>query len=134
MVAGRKAKSCSGGIEPRLVIDILESHGKRLFGCRGVGQPCLLVLAELVGGGFIQDDGLAFSLGVEAVGNSLVVGSEDDAETVLQHQVQLLIAGFDAWLAIEWLPGWFPCGWRFCGSQPSGSCPMSIPSLSTHTY
>ena len=84
------------------MIDILESHGKRLFWSRGVRQPCLSVLAELVGGGFIQDDGLAFSLSVEAVGNSLIISSQDDAETVLQFQVQLLIAGFDAWLAIEW--------------------------------
>ena len=90
------------------MIDILESHGKRLFGCRGVRQPCLLVLAELVGGCFIQNDGLAFSLSIESVSHSLIVNSEDDAETVLQFQVQLLIAGFDAWLAIKRCLDGFP--------------------------
>ena len=104
----QKDQILTGGIKPCFVIDILESHGKRLFWSRGVRQPCLPVLAELVGGSFIQDDSLAFSLGVEAVGHSLIISSEDDAETVLQFQVQLLIAGFDAWLAIEWRLDSFP--------------------------
>ena len=92
----------AGGIKLCFVIDILESHGKRLFWSRGVRQPCLAVLAELVGGSFIQDDGLAFSLGVEAVGHSLIISSEDDAETVLQFQVQFLICCFKVLLTIEW--------------------------------
>ena len=90
------------------MIDILESHGKRLFGSRSVWQPCLLVLAKLVGGGFIQNDGLAFSLGIEAVSHSLIISSENNAETILQFQIQLLIAGFDAWLAIERCLDGFP--------------------------
>ena len=97
-----------GSIESSLVIDILESHGKRLFWSRSVWQPCLLVLAKLVGGGFIQDDGLAFSLGIESVSHSLIISSENDAETILQFQIQLLIAGFDAWLAIERCLDGFP--------------------------
>ena len=90
------------GIEPCFVIDILESHGKRLFWCRSVWQPCLLVLAKLVGGGFIQYDGLAFSLGIESVSHSLIVSSQDDAETILQFQIQFLISCFKVLLTIEW--------------------------------
>ena len=90
------------GIEPSLVIGILESHGKRLFWCRSVWQPCLLVLAKLVGGGFIQYDGLAFSLGIEPVSHSLIVSSQDDAETILQFQIQFLISCFKVLLTIEW--------------------------------
>ena len=90
------------GIEPCFVIDILECHGKRLFRCRGIRQPCLLVLAKLVGGGFIQDDGLAFSLGIEPVSHSLIVSSQDDAETILQFQIQFLISCFKVLLTIEW--------------------------------
>ena len=70
-----KSQILLSGIEPCFVIDILESHGKRLFWCRSVWQPCLLVLAKLVGGGFIQYDGLAFSLGIESVSHSLIVSS-----------------------------------------------------------
>ena len=84
------------------MIDILESHGKRLFWCRSVWQPCFLVLAKLVGGGFIQDDGLAFSLGIESVSHSLIVSSQDDAETILQFQIQFLITCFKVLLTIEW--------------------------------
>ena len=90
------------GIEPCFVIDILESHGKRLFWSRSVWQPCLLVLAKLVGGGFIQDNGLAFSLGIESVSHSLIVSSQDDAETILQFQIQFLICCFKVLLTIEW--------------------------------
>ena len=90
------------GIEPCFVIDILESHGKRLFWSRSVWQPCFLVLAKLVGGGFIQDDGLAFSLGIESVSHSLIVSSQDDAETILQFQIQFLISCFKVLLTIEW--------------------------------
>ena len=97
-----KSQILLSGIEPCFVIDILESHGKRLFWCRSVWQPCFLVLAKLVGGCFIQDDGLAFSLGIEAVGNSLIISSEDDAETILQFQIQFLISCFKVLLTIEW--------------------------------
>ena len=90
------------GIETCFMIDILESHGKRLFWCRSVWQPCLLVLAKLVGGGFIQYDGLAFSLGIESVSHSLIVSSQDDAETILQFQIQFLICCFKVLLTIEW--------------------------------
>ena len=84
------------------MIDILESHGKRLFRCRGIRQPCLLVLAKLVGGGFIQNDGLALSLCIESVSHSLIVSSQDDAETILQFQIQFLITCFKVLLTIEW--------------------------------
>ena len=84
------------------MIDILECHGKRLFRCRGIRQPCLLVLAKLVGGGFIQNDGLALSLCIESVSHSLIVSSQDDAETVLQFQIQFLITCFKVLLTIEW--------------------------------
>ena len=97
-----KSQILLSGIEPCFVIDILESHGKRLFRCRGIRQPCFLVLAKLVGGGFIQDDGLAFSLGIESVSHSLIVSSQDDAETILQFQIQFLICCFKVLLTIEW--------------------------------
>ena len=97
-----KSQILLSGIEPCFVIDILESHGKRLFWCRSVWQPCFLVLAKLVGGGFIQDDGLAFSLGIESVSHSLIVSSQDDAETILQFQIQFLICCFKVLLTIEW--------------------------------
>ena len=97
-----KSQILLSGIEPCFVIDILESHGKRLFWCRSVWQPCLLVLAKLVGGVFIQYDGLAFSLGIESVSHSLIVSSQDDAETILQFQIQFLICCFKVLLTIEW--------------------------------
>ena len=97
-----KSQILLSGIEPCFVIDILESHGKRLFWSRGVRQPCLLVLAKLVGGGFIQYDGLAFSLGIESVSHSLIISSQDDAETILQFQIQFLICCFKVLLTIEW--------------------------------
>ena len=77
-------------------------ESKRLFWSRSVWQPCFLVLAKLVGGGFIQDDGLAFSLGIESVSHSLIVSSQDDAETILQFQIQFLISCFKVLLTIEW--------------------------------
>ena len=98
----KKSQILLSDIEPCFVIDILESHGKRLFWCRSVWQPCLLVLAKLVGGGFIQDNGLAFSLGIESVSHSLIVSSQDDAETILQFQIQFLICCFKVLLTIEW--------------------------------
>ena len=98
----QKSQILLSGIEPCFVIDILESHGKRLFRCRGIRQPCLLVLAKLVGSCFIQNDGLSLSLGIESVSHSLIVSSQDDAETVLQFQIQFLITCFKVLLTIEW--------------------------------